>query len=108
MSGAAVLGGWFGAGGGSGGAGRGGGGLISTFPCSFAAAGRVWFVCVCVCVLGGGGGGGLAVCPLRFEVFLIFPYFLGYFLNLGSFDGSWRNSCTRFAIVDVAFRFTCG
>ena len=68
MSGATVLGGWFGAGGGSGGAGRGGGRLISTFPCSFAAAGRVWFVCVCVCVLRGGEGGWLCVhSDLRFS-----------------------------------------
>ena len=29
-------------------------------------------------------------------------------LNVKSFGNSWDNSCTKFATLDITFRFTCG
>ena len=42
--------------------------------------------------------------PSKFNIFVIFPYFL----SLKSFGNSWGNSYTKFAILDITFRFTCG
>ena len=71
---ATVLGGgiWGGMGA-SGGSGRGKGSLISmisTFACFFTAVAGVWFL--------GGGTRRWAISPAKFEIFLIFTYFLGF------------------------------
>ena len=50
-------------------AGRGKGGLISTFACFLATAAGGYVL--------GGGIGRWPMTPPRFEIFLMFPYFLG-------------------------------
>ena len=44
--------------------------------------------------------------PPKFEIFLIFPYFLR-FLVLSRL-ATWRELVQKFAILDITFRFTCG
>ena len=41
-------------------------------------------------------------------VYQICQVYLLYFLKLKLFGNSWGNSYTKFAIVDIKFRFTCG
>ena len=83
----------------SGKAGRDKGGLISTFAC-FSAAG-VWFL--------GGGGGVWALGYVSAQIW-DFPN-ISLFAKiwiLKSFDNSRDVAQTKFAIIDIKFRFTCG
>ena len=48
---------------------------------------------------------GTRLC-LKFEIFLIFSNFLRSSLKV--FGNSWGNSYTKFVILDIKVRFTCG
>ena len=81
----------------AGGIGQGKEGLIYTFAGFFTAIAGVWFLV---------WGGEWALGYLFTQIFLMFGYFLILFPNrsLKPFE----KSNTKFALLDITFRFTCG
>ena len=52
-----------------------------------------------------GETGHQALPPTNFEIFLIFSILI---LSLKLFGNSWANACTKFIIIEIKSRFTCG
>ena len=62
----------------------------------------MFFNCYCQSLVSSRKTGNRAMRPSKFEFFLVLPKIL----SLKSFGNSWGNSCTKFAILDVKFRFS--
>ena len=72
--------------------------LVSVLTCFLTAIAKIYLVA-------GRLGATLCVHPiLRFFFYFLFPKNL----SLKSFGNSWNNSYTKFAMLDIKFRFTCG
>ena len=56
----------------------------------------------CQRLISGGETWRWAASPLIFDIFLIFPNFLR------SFGNSSGSLCTKFVMLDIKYRFTCG
>ena len=71
--------------------------LISTFACFSTATAKVWF-------LEGGLGTNVSTQIWDFPNFPLFSKIL----SLKSFGNSWGKLYTKFVIIDITFRLTCG